>query len=65
MKVDDLATRPLISVSRDSSLVEIAQTMMSSNIRRVVVLDKQQPVGIVSDTDLFRAVQEYGWTPEV
>jgi len=63
--VRDLATRPLISIPRDASLVEIAQTMMSSNIRRVVVQDKNQPVGIVSDTDLFRVVEEYGWTPEV
>ena len=35
------------------------------NIRRVVVLDKGKPVGIVSDTDLFRVVEEFGWTPEV
>jgi len=65
VKVGELASRPLIAVSRNAGLVEIAQTMMSANIRRAVVLDRGAPVGIVSDTDLFRVVEEYGWTPEV
>ncbi len=65
VKVSELASKPLIAVHRDASLVDVAQTMMSRNIRRVVVLDKGKPVGIVSDTDLFRVVEEFGWTPEI
>ena len=65
LKLGDLASKPLISVPREAGLVEIAQTMMASNIRHLAVLDGQRPVGIVSDTDLFRMVEEYGWTPEV
>jgi isocitrate dehydrogenase len=65
VKVGDLASKPLISVSREATPVEIAKTLIASNIRRVVVLDKGKPVGIVSDTDLFRVVEEFGWTPEV
>jgi isocitrate dehydrogenase len=65
VKVSELASKPLISVSREATPVEIAKTLIASNIRRVVVLYKGRPVGIVSDTDLFRVVQEFGWTPEV
>jgi isocitrate dehydrogenase len=60
-RVDDIATRPLMTVPFDMSLYECSAQMMESGIRRLVVSDKGLPVGIVSDTDLFRTVDEFGW----
>jgi isocitrate dehydrogenase len=62
--VDDIATFPLITVPVDMSLFDCSSHMMSSGIRRVVVEQDGIPVGIVSDTDLFRTVDEFGWIAE-
>ncbi|MDX1512965.1 MAG: NADP-dependent isocitrate dehydrogenase [Gammaproteobacteria bacterium] len=61
---DDIATKPLVTVPVDMSLYDCSSQMLESNIRRVVVVQNDQPIGIVSDTDLFRNVEEFGWLPE-
>jgi isocitrate dehydrogenase len=63
VKVEDIASKPLVTVPIDMSLHECASRMVESNIRRVVVEQNEVPVGIVSDTDLFRIVDEFGWEP--
>ena len=63
-KVDDIATRPLIMVPQDLSLQEAAAKMIEANIRRVVMEKDGVPIGITSDTDLFRTVDEFGWGVE-
>ncbi|MEZ5582960.1 MAG: CBS domain-containing protein [Candidatus Competibacteraceae bacterium] len=65
VKVGDIASRPIHSVHLDTSLHEAAATMVAANIRRVIVEKDGNPIGIVSDTDLFRTVEEFGWEPEV
>jgi isocitrate dehydrogenase len=42
----------------------VSQTMVENKVRRVVVSSNDEPVGIVSETDLFRIVEEFGWEPE-
>ncbi len=61
--VEAIATRPLITVPADASLSEVSATLSHHNIRRVVVEAKSEPVGVVSDTDLFEIVEEFGWDP--
>jgi len=63
-KVAEIATKPLITVPVDLSLHECSAKMLEANIRRVVVEQNGVPVGIVSDTDLFRMVDQFGWEPE-
>lgn len=63
VKVEDIASKPLLTVPIDMSLHECASQMVGSNIRRVVVEQNEVPVGIVSDTDIFRIVDEFGWEP--
>lgn len=64
VSVDEITTRPLISIPADSGLRAISMVLSQNNIRRVVVEAKNVPVGVVSDTDLFEVVQEFGWDPE-
>ena len=59
--VEDIASRPLIMVASHTSLSDCSSQMMKANIRRVVVEQQGVPVGIVSDTDIFRVVDEHGW----
>ncbi|HMQ31278.1 MAG TPA: NADP-dependent isocitrate dehydrogenase [Chloroflexaceae bacterium] len=58
MTVEEIATRPLITVGPDLTLKECANLMLEKNIRRVVVVKDGQPVGIISETDIFRFVEE-------
>ena len=64
VEVEAIATRPLITVATDLSLSECAATMLTENVRRVVVMANEAPIGIVSDTDIFETVNEFGWTTE-
>ncbi len=59
--VDTIASRPLLTVPADANLTTVSTVMSQHNIRRVVVEAKDIPVGVVSDTDLFEIVQEFGW----
>lgn len=61
--VGEIATRPLIAVTPETSLRDCSQIMIDKNIRRAVVREGDQPVGIVSDTDIFQVVEERGWGP--
>jgi len=59
--VSEVATRPLVTVKREMSLAEASQRMAEANVRRVVVEMDGKPVGMVTDNDLFRAVEVFGW----
>ncbi|WP_420808797.1 cyclic nucleotide-binding/CBS domain-containing protein [Candidatus Oscillochloris fontis] len=56
MKVETVSTRPLITATPDMTIVECAQLMLDKNIRRVVVTEDEEPIGIISDTDIFHFV---------
>ena len=62
--VNEIVNRPLVMVSRDTTLTEASSKMLEANIRRVVVGASGTPIGVVSDMDLFRTVEEYGWGGE-
>ena len=62
--VDEIASRPLITVPTDASLRSVSLMLSENNIRRVVVETQDTPVGVVSDTDLFDIVEEFGWGAE-
>ncbi|MFZ1827861.1 MAG: isocitrate dehydrogenase (NADP(+)) [Candidatus Competibacteraceae bacterium] len=61
VKVGEIATRPLVTVKRDMSLAEASQRMAEANVRRVIVEMDGKPVGMVTDNDLFRTVEVFGW----
>jgi len=62
--VDEIVSRPLITVPVDASLQAVSRMMSENSIRRVVVEARGTPVGVVSDTDMFDIVEEFGWIAE-
>ncbi len=60
VKVSEVA-RPLLTASVDTPLMECVALMTKSEVRRLVIEKDGQPVGIVSDTDVFRTAEEFGW----
>jgi CBS domain-containing protein len=56
VRVVDIMTRPVITVSPSYSLQECAAMMARAGIRRVLVYDGHSIVGIVSTSDIFNAL---------
>jgi isocitrate dehydrogenase len=56
--VDTITTRPLITTTADLSIAACAQLMVDKNIRRVVITEADEPIGIISDTDIFHFIVE-------
>ena len=53
--VEDLMTRPVITIEGSMHLSEIAKLLIDHNIKRVVVVDGERVIGIVSRADVIRA----------
>lgn len=53
--VHEVMTKPVITVPPNCSLQDCAALMARADIRRVLVFDGQDIVGIVSSTDIFKA----------
>jgi len=51
----------LITVPPTCSLKEASALMIQHNVRRIPIVDGGKIVGIVTDTDIFAAVEERGW----
>lgn len=52
----DIMTRPVISVAETADLSEIAAILAQGRVKRVFVVDGERLVGVVSRTDLARAL---------
>jgi CBS domain-containing protein len=59
LAVRDVMTRPAVTVRRSTTLEDAARLMSEQKIHRLVVVDAEdEPVGVVSTTDLVRAVAQ-------
>lgn len=63
LRVADLMSSPVITLPPTTTLRECSALMMEKDIRRVLVAQGTEILGIVSDTDIFAAVEERGWGP--
>ncbi|MEW6069313.1 MAG: CBS domain-containing protein, partial [Candidatus Thermoplasmatota archaeon] len=55
--VKDIMTKNIIYITPDAGAVEALKVMVERNIGRLLVLENSKVVGIVSRTDLMRAIQ--------
>jgi len=65
MKVEEIMSSPVRSVARNLSVMEAGKIMEAENIRRLVIMDEKQPVGIITQSDLVRALASYTLSKEV
>jgi CBS domain-containing protein len=54
--IRDLMSKPLITLSPESTIRDALLTMQQKNIRRIPIVDKETVVGIITDKDLFQAI---------
>jgi CBS domain-containing protein len=57
-KVENIMSAPLISVDSSSSLEEAAGVMLTNNIRRLIIKEKDEYVGIISQRELQQFITE-------
>ena len=55
-EVTKIMSKPLISVDKDTPILEAMRILKNRKIRRLLVKDEEKLVGIVSETDMVRAV---------
>jgi len=60
VKVRDVMKREIISIGPDADAFDALKLMSSRNLGRLIVMEDGQMVGIVSRTDLMRAIQFRG-----
>jgi len=57
VKVFEIMSKPLITVSPGLALKYCARLMNSAGIRRAVVFDGKEIVGMLSNTNIFKAIE--------
>ena len=55
-EVRSIMTSEVITISRDSSIMEAAKLIVSKTVSSLVVVDKGKPIAIVSEKDLIRGM---------
>ncbi len=58
LTVADLMTKDLISVTSNTPIYRVAESMLTWRVHRVVIIDNRRLAGIVSVTDLLRALSQ-------
>lgn len=61
LEVREIMSAPVMTVAPDTELHACSLKMIENNVRRLPVEADSQIVGIVSDTDIFAAVEQRGW----
>ena len=59
-RVEDVMKREIVSIRPDADAFDALKLMSSRNLGRLIVMEDEQMVGIVSRTDLMRAIQFRG-----
>ena len=59
--INSIMSAPVVSISKDTDILEAMMTMQKNKFRRVIVTDTNGDlIGLVTQTDLFKAVVSLG-----
>ena len=56
MKVSEIMTKKVYTISPDSTLKECAEALNKYNINGLVVVEKEKVVGVITRSDIFKAL---------
>ena len=65
MRVEQIMSSPVRSAPRNLSVMEAGRIMEVENVRRLVVLEEERPVGIITQSDMVRVLASYTLSKEV
>lgn len=52
----EIMSKPLVTISINGTIKDAIHSMYRNNIRRLVIVDRETMVGIITDKDIFRAL---------
>lgn len=55
MKVYEVMTKPMMTVNKKMDIMHVARLMARTDVRRFPVMEGDKIIGIVSNSDIFRA----------
>ena len=58
VKAEDIMSKPLRRIEPDATITEAAKIMRSSGVRRLIVFDKTELVGVISSDDIAKITPE-------
>lgn len=64
VKVEEVMSSPVLSVPPSYSVFSASKTMEKMNVRRLVIMDDSTVYGIITQTDIFKAVENMLQTEE-
>ena len=56
IKIRNIMTREVITISPGSSIIEAANLMVSKSVSSLVVVDKNNPIAIISEKDIIKGI---------
>lgn len=56
VKMKDIMSKPLITINGNMPIINAIRVMEKNNVRRLLVVEKEKLVGIVTQRDLLRAL---------
>ena len=62
LKLSELITKP-ITVSPNTTLMKTRESILKHKVKRAIVTDKKNPVGIITEKDIAKKIYELGSTP--
>ncbi|MDH5431558.1 MAG: CBS domain-containing protein [Nitrosopumilus sp.] len=62
LKLSELITKP-ITVSPNTTLMKTRESILKHKVKRIIVTDKKNPVGIITEKDIAKKIYELGSTP--
>jgi PAS domain S-box-containing protein len=65
IRISEIMSSPIIGIAPELSVLEVSRIMKERNIRRLPVIENNQLVGIITQTDLVRVLTFYGMWKEI
>lgn len=64
MPVKEIMTRDVVTVDISNSVPQLAQNMLNYNVGSVIITDREQPVGIVTERDIVKKIVSMNLRPD-
>ena len=56
IKVKNIMTKNVITISKDSSIMEAVKLMVSKSVSSLVVVDRNKPIAVISEKDIIKGI---------
>ena len=62
VKLSELITKP-ITVGPSTALLKCREILLKNKVKRVIVVDKKKPIGVITEKDIAKKIYELGSNP--